>query len=316
LNGLRTFEEAQGYVLKFEEAIRNIGLEIELDSELEAVSFNIIDLFEKHLNPELRLDNTHDIRPYYRDFVGWADFASKIISASKTDHFEKLKPHLKLLNQSDPTQNYRSRVTDQTNNKIFELFMACLCINAGVEKIELDDPNNSKGDNPDIITTFLGKTWGLGCKAAHSMHGMTLYENIEKAVKQIELSDADTGFPVLSAKNIIDHDKLWNITKDTEIEGDLIFHAHPDTHQPIRLLFEFSEEIKKNIIEQAGEEVLKSLFNNSKSKPCCLIYLPTATSVLVMGKPTPTRLSMFNMIHFLDALIKLAILDILINNYT
>lgn len=210
-----TLLEAQDLVYKFEATLRNIGIEIAKNSELERLCLNIIDVVEKHLNPTLR-DPKADIRPYAREFVGMKDLMSKIVNAAGMNNFSELLPHLKKLNEANPLQNVRTSVLNQENDKMFELFMATLCLGLSPKSISLDHPERSKGDNPDILVELGGKIWGLGCKAPHSFQSQSIFKNIESAVEQIEDSSAETGIPVITLKNIFDHDKCWPLLNEKE----------------------------------------------------------------------------------------------------
>lgn len=222
------------------------------------------------------------------------------MSCRTHNEFNKLKPHLTLLNEGALVQNSISSVLDQPNNKLFELFVACLCMGAGSQSFELADPRSSAGDNPDVLALFDGVKWGFECKALHSKHPMTIYENLEKAVKQIDCCPAETGLPVLSAKSIIDHDSLWPAGNGPSSKGELIFGAFPDILQPTKMLIAFADDLRVRVVAEVGEQAITDLFANSKSKPACLIYLPTATSIWLNGNPVPTRLNIFNLIAFAE----------------
>lgn len=295
-----SYEDIQNLVLDFEETLNVLGITIKQGSLLEKLCLNVIDIYEKYLHAEQRPDGSVDIRKLYRDFLGLSDFAAKIVSCRTHNEFSKLKPHLELLNEGEVIQSSMSSVLDQPNNKLFELFISCLCMGAGSQSIELDAPYSSAGDNPDILALFYGVKWGFGCKALHSKHPMTIYENLEKAVKQIESSSADTGLPVLSAKNIIDHDSMWPAGDDPNSKGELIFGAFPDILQPTKMLLAFANDLGVKVVSHVGEQAITELFTNSKSKAACLIYLPTATSIWLNGNPVPTRLNIFNLIVFAE----------------
>ena len=231
---IHSYKNLQNLALLFEETLNELGITIRQGSLLENLFLNVIDIYEKYLHAEQRPGGSVDIRKLYRDFLGFSDFAVKIISCKTHNEFSKLKPHLQLLNEGAVVQNSISSVLDQPTNKLFELFFACLCMGAGSQSVELDDPRSSTGENPDVLALFDGVKWGFGCKVLHSNHPMTIYENLEKAVKQIERSSADTGLPVLSAKNIIDHDRLWPAADDQNSKGELIFRGFLDKYSPVK----------------------------------------------------------------------------------
>jgi hypothetical protein len=297
---IHSYNDAQNLVLHFEKTLSGLGITIKQGSTLEKLCLNVIDIHEKYLHSEQRPDGSVDIRKLYREFLGLSDFAAKIVCCKTHKEFNKLKPHLELLNEGAAVQNSKSSVLDQSNNKLFELFVACLCMGAGSQSVELDDPNSPAGDNPDVLASFDGVKWGFGCKALHSKHATTIYENLGKAVKQIDRSPAEIGLPVLSAKNIIDHDRLWPVVVDPNSKDELIFGAFLGISQPTNILLAFADDLRARVVAVAGEQAITELFANSKSKPACLIYLPTATSILLNGNPVPTRLNIFSLIAFAE----------------
>jgi hypothetical protein len=40
--------------------------------------------------------------------------------------------------------------------------------------VQLDDPVNSAGDNPDVIAMFDGIRWGIACKVLHGSHPQSI----------------------------------------------------------------------------------------------------------------------------------------------
>ncbi len=60
-------------------------------------------------------------------------------------------PHLALLNAGSFLQNTRALTNDQASNKLFELLIGLAALNIPNTKVELDDPDHSKGDNPDVV---------------------------------------------------------------------------------------------------------------------------------------------------------------------
>lgn len=204
-----TFAHAQQLAFRFESLLGSVGITIRSGSVLERLYLNTIDLCHKHECPELRPADSVDVRPSYREMVGLYDLLVKLVSASTHPSFPQLLPHLRLLNEGNPLQSVNTSVLDQENNKLFELYVAALCLGIPVKDLTVDDPHSSSGDNPDVLASYEGKRWGLACKALHTSAPMTIMDNIRKAVDQIERSGAESGFPILSAKNIIPHDDTW-----------------------------------------------------------------------------------------------------------
>jgi hypothetical protein len=297
-----TFAHARELTFRFESLLKSVGITIRSSSVLERLCLNTIDLCEKHEHPELRPGNSVDLRPSYREMVGLYDFLVKLVAAGTHPDFPQLLPHLRLLNEGNPLQSVNTSVLDQENNKLFELYVAALCLGIPVTDLTVDDPHSPSGDNPDVLATYDGKRWGLACKALHSSAPKTIMDAIRKAVDQIERSGAQSGFPVLTAKNIIPHDEIWPVRKESELTGapgdGLIFISFPTIARPVGMLQEQATHIRDALVREFGPEELLRAFTGKKAQPACLIYLPSATSVVHGGRPVPARLNVLQVIPF------------------
>jgi hypothetical protein len=295
-----TFSEAEQLVMRFERLLKSINIEIRRGSVLETLCLNTIDLYHKHEHPEIRPGDSIDVRPRYREMVGLFDLLVKLVSCEGHRAFSRLTPHLRLLNDGNPLQSVTTSVLDQENNKLFELYIASLCIGIPVEDVLLDDPNASVGDNPDVLATYEGVRWGLACKALHSAAPKTIMDNIRKAIDQIERSGADTGFPVLSAKNIAAHDEIWPMRPEAQLTGEpsdaLIFFSYPTTDVPVQMLRAYATRIRDELVKEFGQEELLAAFAGRKAQPACLIYLPSTASVMHNGQPVATRLNVLQVL--------------------
>lgn len=296
-----TFQDAEKLVLDFETILKKHNIKIMQGSELERLCLNTMDTLEKHYNPNLR-DPIADIRQPFREFIGLKDLLSKIIAVENDDNFKDLIPHLKKLNEVNPLQNVKTPSVNQDNNKIFELLIATLCMKLAGNGISLDHPNNSKGNNPDVIVNYRGKKWGLGCKALHSEHPKSLFDNIVKAVSQIENSDSEKGIPVINIKNITKHDQFWPILNEEEFRNG----AEPDIGAFISKDVPFAkmqlqvDEIQQKLVAEVGLDNILELFKEKRSEPACLLYFPVVTSVVKDGNPVTTRLNGFFLLYFDD----------------
>ena len=79
---------------------------------------------------------------------------------------KKLRPfkeHLALLNEGTPLQNVAAPRNDPSGDKVFELLIALGATRMGAE-VTVDSPENSKGDNPDVIAAWKDARWGEGRK--------------------------------------------------------------------------------------------------------------------------------------------------------
>lgn len=278
------FREGQKLVLKFEELLNNNNINIGLGSDLETKFISVFDIlfkFEKYH----KLAPNEDHRILFRDFSALYDLALKITSVSGHKEFHQLVPHLNKLNECNVAQNAASRITDQEANKIIELYLAAICMRF-CDRIELDHPNNAKGNNPDVIAKIQGNYWGFGCKTLHSTNTQTIYENIVKAVDQIEKSKSTTGIPVLNLKNVIRHEDIWPSQQ-----------SFGDVAQPLSTLMSTAQKIQCSLLNDLGIDALKEIFVDKKSLPGILFVAQSCTSVQPnpLVSPMATRLNVMQL---------------------
>lgn len=274
------FYEGQNLILSFEELLKNHGIIISKNCDLESKFLSVFDVlfnFEKRET----LNQEEDYRALFRDFAALYDLSLKILSVQTHENFEQLIPHLEKLNACSIAQNAKSLITDQDANKIIELYLASLCMRF-CNKIDLDHPHNSNGNNPDVIADINGQNWGFACKTIHGTNSQTIFENLEKAIDQIEKSISTTGIPVINLKNIINHDEIWPAGK--------VFH---NLDEPLSYLRSDIESIYKSLLLNIGIEKLKSLFIGKKSLPGILFIAQSASSVFRTEtmSPTATRIN-------------------------
>jgi hypothetical protein len=155
-----------------------------------------------------------------RQAAGLHDLAAKVLSAEGLLEFETFKPHLKLLGENAESfstliQNARAALPNDTNRKLTELYIASLAIHLA-NSIELDSPNAAKGNNPDILFSYVGdpckgRRWALAIKSVSGESGQTYFERIQEAARQIDAAvcPADIGMVVINLKDTLDHDALW-----------------------------------------------------------------------------------------------------------
>ncbi len=295
-----TYEELQELLFRFESVLQSNGVRIEAGSSLERVSLQVMSMLEKYETEIQKQKDRVAIRDYFMEYMGYSDFIGKIVNCSESEHFEKLMPHLRLLNRAKVVdQHSKSLSTDQINNKLFELFVACLCISAGCESIDLDDPESSKGDNPDIMASFEGVMWGFGCKALQSDNHLTIFNNLESAVDQIKRSRSAIGIPVLSMKNVLDRNKFWPILY-SPINGEAQFGAFLDTSSPCELAIKNATEIFRPVVEQFGSSGFSNLFQDPRVEGACLLYLPIASPIVHGSSFAPARINLFYLMRFFD----------------
>lgn len=293
------FNTSEQQLFDFEQLLKNNGLVIETNSDLERISIAILETNAKH-RKEILHDDKNDVRDIFSDVAGLIDFVSQILKHKNHKDFGKIVPHLQLLNTSSTSVlTTKSKVTDEGNNKLFELYIALLCM-AFSDNVDLDDPKNSKGDNPDIIFDYKDEKWAIACKALHSNKERTLYDTILKGTDQINRSAATKGIVAVNLKNIIDREELWPVTnRDKIAEGDdPLFACFPSIEIPTNILQKYGTDFQKRLIETIGNESLRKLSETNKCPAGFLIFLHGMTSVLNEGVCPPTILKSFNLVEF------------------
>jgi len=277
---LYSFDDADKQKDEFKALLLRHNIKINPKTELEELSLSAKKA--KEISKHIISSKSADTRDLVSKLIGIHDLATKLIKAESHIDFKELLSHLEKLN--NPLQNIPTCCTDQDNNKMFELYVACLCMNSGMDNILLDNPDNSKGDNPDVIARFKGKNWGFGCKSLHSNTTKTIYDNIVKASNQIENSISECGIAVLNAKNIIDHDKF-----NFGVMGlDHIYSSQAEIAEKIEM---WGGALKNRIIDEIGYNEIQNHFLSLKSEPGCLLYFPTAVLIETCLGPTPSRIN-------------------------
>lgn len=150
----------------------------------------------------------------------------------------------------------------------------------------VEDAESKSGErrarNPDFIGKWRGKSWGIACKALHSVHPETTISHITKGIDQIKKSGVDVGIVLLNAKNLIPEDAAWPGQKDGDeweyaaYPGVEVFCRQIDDQQVEHILnvlarasgedFERTEDGRFNAAGR-GRHVLLKKFQNSNVHP-------------------------------------------------
>lgn len=293
------FDTSEQLIYDFENLLKEHGLLIQSNSDLERISIAIIETNAKH-KKEISHNDKLDIRDIFSDVAGLIDFVHQILKHKTHKDFNKIIPHLNLLNTSSTSVlTTKSKVTDEGNNKLFELYIALLCM-AFSDNVDLDDPKNSKGDNPDIIFDYKNEKWAIACKALHSNKEMTLYDTIAKGTEQINRSAATKGIVAVNLKNIINRNEIWPITNEDKLANgeEPLFACFPSIETPSGLLRNYGTDFQKRLTETIGTESLLKLSDTKKCPAGFLIFLHAMTSILHEGLCPATILKTFNFVEF------------------
>ncbi|HLP58034.1 MAG TPA: hypothetical protein VK186_04355 [Candidatus Deferrimicrobium sp.] len=263
-----SFYEAKEKIQKFQRILGKYGIPNEFTSNLKSVS-EVIPRFEQHK----KCEDSEDYRPLFTDFAALYDIALKVIAVENHQDFRQLLDHLRKLSKCKFALNSPNSRLDQDANKIIELYLATLCMRIG-NNVLLDDPNNSKGNNPDVIASINKLRWAFACKTIHTINSQTIFEKIEKAISQIEKSNVEIGIPVINIKNILPYDRIWPLGK-----------TFPSANIPIAILKDAIDEIADNLVHDIGPDNILVKFRGKKTLPGVIYVAKAVSSVLYI--PTP-----------------------------
>lgn len=217
-----TFSEAERIGDSFLKLLTDKGIQPPIHSALENEFLSLTQLMAIFKNPNCYSSIEQD--NIVRTSAGFFDFAAKVLSVARIEEFDEFLPHLRLIND----RKYKEKsilqnatcLDDDMSRKMTELYIACLVAHIGT-KIELDDPNHSKGKNPDIIFNvkpYISKhqyetqTWAIAIKTISTTQGQTIFDRIQEAAHQIDVPDGkwDHGMITINTRDALNHDELWN----------------------------------------------------------------------------------------------------------
>jgi hypothetical protein len=210
---------------------------------------------------------------------------------------------LNLLNEGTVVQNKRAPLCEEGTNKIFELLVALVLLDAS-DEVVLDHPSLAKGDNPDVLATVDGQCWGFACKTIYGSSGKTFCDNLKKGVEQIEAAPkAQVGIVVINFRNIIDHNKCWSILNEAQYRdgAEPIIAAY---ERPAEFVTSHVLEVVKNKRDQVVEEIglanVMNLFTGKKALPAFLAFCLTRTGKVSALGLIPISITMLSVGEFGD----------------
>jgi hypothetical protein len=228
-----------------------------------------------------------------------ADLLLKIIAVSDFTEFYKLRPHLELLLGDEPfVQHYFTPQHEGNPNKVFELYIGCLTLFVA-NTVEMDDPyRSSGGTNPDVMTDFSKKRWGIACKVLHSTHPGGYYDHLAKAIDQIEKSGVERGIVMFGLKNLVPFDRLWPISDRTEREVRYEYFATHET--PLRMAQDWVvETFQQPVIDHAGgERAMVELFEGKAASPQVIHFVPLITGCMQGDDQAYAKMNVFKLMEF------------------
>jgi len=284
------FEEMQKRIFEFEELLRNrTGIApVAPGSKLERAALAVMEMLAT-CKKQVPHDKRRDYREEWRRALSFSDMLRKILNVKNHPAFDQLWPHiLLLLGDNEIAQNVWSPKEDGGANKVFELYAGLLVLPL-CSSIDMDDPvSSSGGKNPDIIAEIDGCSWALACKVMHTASEKSFLDRIRDGINQInrcvERGKAQRGIVVISLKNVLDHDKLWPITREPGT-GDIIYATYLDELTPRRLLESECNRYQRELLELCGgPQGFRDIFAGSHAEPFILVHLCTAAGLEYNGR--------------------------------
>lgn len=207
-----------------------------------------------------------ELRGEYTAGIAVHDLAAKVLAVAEHADFDQLIPHLKMLMAGAVhlTQEPPYGSAD-VYNKLIELYWACLLM-MNEANIELDHPEHSTGDNPDVLSYGPKFSHAYAFKTVRSPHVQSLLEHITKGIEQIERSKAQEGIVALQLTPRILSAGLWP-------ENNVYIDWRVPAAKAVTLL---TEMITQVVIDN-GQAVIDKLFTGKKAAGAvlCLAMFPT-----------------------------------------
>ena len=293
--GFTSFAQIQKEVEEFSIILRERGIDITPGSPLDEMCLTLLGLEEKRKNTAL-IDAKEDIRVTLRSALGLHDIIRRIVRLHARPEFAVLEGHLRLLNLSSVAQNIAAP-GDKVAAKLFELLIGLVCLEAG-RNLQVEEPHQSYGDNPDILVDLDGRRWGFACKVLYGRSPITLFERLQKGVDQIEASPAEIGCTIVNLKNQIDHEETWVLANpDAHAHGTETptFGAWRDIAHPRDILSGLAQRRHEELVAVNGEDAIQPLFEGKKSIRGALLFLQTATALASPHGPVNTTVGIFSL---------------------
>lgn len=281
-----TYGELGRNLRSFEEILEGLGQPVLHGSPLEHELLDLyetVECFESRRPPNERLD----VRSQLQNAVCTSSFIKLFLSCVGHPLFYKLLPHIKLLAEASLRQAAPTPREDQGNDKVFELYIAMAALGF-VDDIDLDHPEHSRGDNPDLLLRVPSGRWALACKAPHSQRIDTLWDRIVDGVDQIERADCDVGLVVVTLKNLLTVDGWFTLDR---LENECRYGVYKSAEVAIQKLLRYGGQVNSNLTQFAGSERIHGLFSGKKALPGVLFLLETAVPVFHNGAVLPSRIA-------------------------
>lgn len=271
----------------FELLLRGLGVELVMGGELERLHLVLKQLVDWHKGDGAPVAGK-DLRKEFREIVGITqiiDLALKLPPAS----LAQFKKHFDLLNVGTPLQNVHAPRNDPSGDKVLELLVGLAAVRMGAT-VTLDDPDNAKGDNPDVLANYANDVWGFACKVPSGDAPATLFDRVEEGIEQIERSAATRGLVVLNFKNRFDHDAAMPVLGKDD-DGDLQLGVRRDHAALVDELKGFNDERIRAMANYATPPEMAKLFQGKKALPALMLISQTTAGVRLPATVAPASLA-------------------------
>lgn len=279
-------DQAEKWSDELEACLRECDISIATGSELERVCLAPTEILSYRPGDGLA---SAEANRQYLDTAALAEFATRLVAARNHPCFKNLLPHLELLNHGDPRQAGQARPTDDPARKLFEMFIALLAMQFS-DNVTLAHPLRASPNNPDIVVQYQGQQWGLACKVPVSGKAESLFQNLDKAVKQVVSSGVDAGFPMFNLKNVIAPESYWRA--DAEDASGRGFMVVPEAPELLRRTLADVKAVWQRVESHVGADYFAEVLSHRPCVPAVLSYLHVLAPVFD-GKFTAATTSRF-----------------------
>lgn len=216
--------------------------------------------------------------------IGVYELARHLLALDRVGMSVRLLPHLRgLAAARAPAQNVPSP-DDQEANKTFELLLGMLAMRAGATEVELETSTASPESNPDILATWKGRRIGCACKCPNSSDPRAFVRNLEKGLRQIQSSKADSGAVFFNLKNVIPDGLLLPVITNSEGRSGIVASSSiKEAHSRIReWLDQYFEGVSKAMVPPFWDR-----FTDERLEPEVEVYVSGVTIVAPGGSIAP-----------------------------
>lgn len=289
----RSFVEVRMLVHRFESVMESYGIAVKPDSRLGDLCLELQDLEDKRLGRSRIQDS--DYRRKVSEAIGLLHLIELIIHlADMGRRLDPLIPHMRLLvgkKECLISQNVPGTGSGRLN-KLFELLMAVACMRFA-KQLTLDDPDDSKGDNADVLFTHDDTRWALACKVPNGPSPESACDNVISGIAQIDRSDVEEGIVILNARNWIDHDALWPPPGKDDLQSSAvqdIHWAHLSLKYPESVLEEEARKRFQAMLAVGQDELIEAIGRSTKAVPAVLMFFQSSTVIVTDRGPTLVRI--------------------------